>query len=80
MSMATITLAIDLTVAYFFTSRLHLEIRTPGTVPAADTASHFNTSTVNPGMGSDIHLIMRMETKEAAKDNKMSWKSEKDIK
>ena len=46
MKMAAMTLAMDLTVAYFFTSLLHPEIRIPGTVPAVAAASHLSTSTV----------------------------------
>ena len=48
------------------------EIRIPGMVPAAAARSHFSTSMVNPGIGSDIHRITRMETREAVSDSRMS--------
>ena len=46
MRMAAITLAMDLTVAYFFTSWLHPEIRIPGTVPTRAATNHLSTMAV----------------------------------
>ena len=70
--MAAITLAMERTVVYFFTSLLHPEIRIPGTVPRVAAASHLSTRMVKPGIGSEIHRITRMETREAVSDSIMS--------